>query len=60
VFVILSLFAIVSSVIRFTVFQTFLSRFFSLDKIKDRVTRTPLKIKLALIDNADSGVKRKL
>jgi hypothetical protein len=24
-------------------------------KIKDRVTRTPLKIKLALIDNADSG-----
>ena len=29
-------------------------------KIKDRVTRTPLKIKLALIDNADSGVKRKL
>jgi len=29
-------------------------------KIKDRVTRTPLKTKLAMIDNADSGVKRKL
>ena len=29
-------------------------------KIKDRVTRTPLKTKLAQIDNADSGVKRKL
>ena len=25
-------------------------------KIKDRVTRTPVKSKLALIDNADSGV----
>ena len=31
-----------------------------LQDTKDRVTRTPFKTKLALIDNADSGVKRKL